>query len=102
MNGQTRGNRLIGLSADRLAGAIGLLLALALTLGGVMPAYAQTDGFPEPDCLFEGTAYTLSPAGPVPEGTLVQAFVGGEMREETTTDAAGFYAFWVPATLATG
>jgi hypothetical protein len=96
MNGHARGNRLIGLSADRLAGAIGLLLALALVAGGVMPAYAQTDGIPEPPCGFEGTAYTLSPAGPVPEGTLVQAFVGEEMREQTTTDAAGFYAFWVP------
>jgi len=96
MNGQTRGNRLTGPSADRLAGAIGLLLALALMAGGVMPAYAQTDGIPEPDCLFEGTAYTLSPAGPVPEGTLVQAFVGEEMRDSDTTDATGFYELTVP------
>jgi hypothetical protein len=97
MNGQTRGNRLIGLSADRLAGAIGLLLALALTLGGVMPTYAQTDPFPEPNCLFEGTAYTLSPAEPVPEGTLVQAFVGEDLRDwHTTEDATGYYELDVP------
>ena len=94
MNGQTRGNRLTRLSADRLGGAIGLLLALALTLGGVMPAYAQD--FPWEPHLFEGTASTLTPAEPVPEGTLVQAFVGAELRVGTVTGAEGHYYFQVP------
>jgi uncharacterized repeat protein (TIGR02543 family) len=98
MNGQTRGNRLIGLRADRLAGAIGLLLAVALIAGGALPAYAQGDGIPEMPHLFEGTARTLSPAGPVPAGTLVQAFVGVEMRASTTTGADGHYYFEVPGT----
>jgi hypothetical protein len=100
MNGQTRGNRLIGLRADRLAGAIVLLLALALIAGGVLPVYAS-DGIPvipEMPHLFEGTASTLTPAGPVPEGTLVQAFVGVELRASTTTGAGGHYYFEVPGT----
>jgi hypothetical protein len=54
MNGQTRGNRLIGPSSDRLAGAIGLLLVLTLIAGGVMPVYARTDGIPVLPHLFEG------------------------------------------------
>jgi len=97
MNGQTRGNTLIGLRADRLAGAIGLLLAVALIAGSVLPAYAF-DGIPEMPHLFEGTASTLSPAGPVPEGTLVQAFVGGELRASTSTGAGGHYYFEVEGT----
>jgi len=89
---QTRGNRL---RADRLAGAIGLLLALALIAGGALSAYAS---IPEMPHLFEGTASTLTPAGPVPEGTLVQAFVGGEVRASTTTGTDGHYYFEVPGT----
>jgi len=95
MNGQTRGNTLIGIRADRLAGAIGLLLALALVAGGVLPVYA---GIPQMPHLFEGTASTLSPPEPVPEGTLVQAFVGVELRASTTTGAGGHYYFEVPGT----
>jgi hypothetical protein len=96
MNRQTRGNRLIGLSADRLAGAVGLLLALALVAGGILPVYAQFDDIPAPPHLFEGTASTLSPAEPVPAGTLVQAFVGTELRASATTGAGGHYYFEVP------
>jgi hypothetical protein len=96
MNRQTRGNRLIGLSANRLAGAVGLLLALALVAGAVLPVYAQFDDVPAAPHLFEGTASTLSPAEPVPAGTLVQAFVGTELRASTTTGAGGHYYFEVP------
>ena len=96
MNGQTRGSRLIGASAERLAGAIGLLLALAVVAAGVVPAYAQTGDFPLPPHLFEGTASTLSPAAPVPAGTLVQAFVGTDLRASTAAEAGGHYYFAVP------
>ncbi len=96
MNGQTRRNSLRRWRAGWLAGAIGLLLALALIAGGVVPAYAQTDEFPSAPHLFEGTVSTLSPAGPVPAGTLVQAFVVTELRASTTTEAGGHYHFAVP------
>jgi uncharacterized repeat protein (TIGR02543 family) len=95
MNRQIRGNRLIGLSADRLAGAVGLLLALALVAGGILPVYAQFDDMPAAPHLFEGTASTLSPAEPVPAGTLVQAFVGTELRASATTSTGGHYFFEV-------
>jgi uncharacterized repeat protein (TIGR02543 family) len=45
---------------------------------------------------FLGTVNTLTPPGPVPAGTLVQAFVGTEKRAETTTDAESKYALLVP------
>ena len=80
--------------ADRLAGAVGLLLGLVLIVGSVMPAYAQ-GVIPSPPHGFAGTVSTLSPAGPVPEGTLVQGFVDGELRGETTTDAEGKYVLLV-------
>jgi hypothetical protein len=95
MKGQTRRSRLIGVSADRLAGAIGLLLALALIAVAVVPAYAQGE-FPSAPHLFEGTARTLTPAAPVPAGTLVQAFVGAELRSSTQAGANGHYYFEVP------
>jgi uncharacterized repeat protein (TIGR02543 family) len=40
---------------------------------------------------FAGTASSLTPAGPVPAGTVVQAYVGTELRGETTTKAGGAY-----------
>jgi hypothetical protein len=95
MNGQTHRKRLIGVSADRLAGAVALLLVVAVVAGGVMPVYAAGE-FPLPPHLFEGTARTLSPAAAVPAGTLVQAFVGTELRASTTTEAGGHYYFEVP------
>jgi hypothetical protein len=96
MNGQTRRGSLRRRRAGWLAGAIGLLLALALVVGGVVPAYAQTDEWPLPPHLFEGTVSTLSPAEPVPAGTLVQAFVGTDLRVSTTTSTGGHYYFAVP------
>jgi uncharacterized repeat protein (TIGR02543 family) len=89
MIGQTSGNDLRRRRAGRLAGALGLLLALALMAGGVLPAYA--DGPPTWPHVFYGTVSTFTPAGPVPEGTLVQAFVGTALGAETTTDAESNY-----------
>jgi uncharacterized repeat protein (TIGR02543 family) len=40
---------------------------------------------------FAGIVSTVTPAGPVPAGTLVQAYVGAELRGETTTKAGGMY-----------
>ena len=95
MIGQTSGNNLRRRRAGRLAGALGLLLALALMAGGVLPAYAQGQ-IPQMPHGFLGTVSTLSPAGLVPEGTLVQAFVDAELRAEDTVDAEGKYGFLVP------
>jgi uncharacterized repeat protein (TIGR02543 family) len=86
---QTSGNDLRRRRAGWLAGALTLLLALALIAGGVLPAYA--DGVPQMPMGFAGTVSTLTPAGPVPAGTLVQAFVNAELRAETTTEAEGRY-----------
>ena len=94
MIGQTSGNSLRRQRAGWLVGAIGLLLALALIGGGVLPAYAQ-GGIPQMPHGFAGTVSTLTPPGPVPEGTLVQAFVGTTLRAETTV-AGGKYYFLVP------
>jgi hypothetical protein len=41
--------------------------------------------------LFSGTVSTVTPAGPVPAGILVQAYVGTQLRGETTTEANGHY-----------
>jgi uncharacterized repeat protein (TIGR02543 family) len=94
MIGQTSGNSLRRRRAGRLAGALGLLLALALIGGGVLPVYAQGP-IPVPPEAFAGTVSTLTPAGLVPQGTLVQAFVDGTKKAETTTDAEGKYFLMV-------
>jgi len=94
MIGQASGNDLRRRRAGRLAGALGLLLALALIGGAVLPASA--DGPPTWPSVFYGTVSTLTPAGPVPEGTLVQAFVNGELRVSDNTDAEGNYFLSVP------
>jgi len=89
MIGQISGNDLRRRRAGRLAGALGLLLALALIGGVALPAYA--DGIPEMPMGFAGTASTVTPAGPVPAGTLVQAYVGAALRGETISKAGGVY-----------
>jgi len=94
MIGQTSGNDLKRRRAGRLAGALGFLLALALIGGSILPVYAA--GPPGMPNVFMGTVSTLAPAGPVPQGTLVQAFVGGGWRAETTTDAQSQYFLIVP------
>jgi hypothetical protein len=92
MIGQTSGNDLRRQRASRLAGALGLLLALALIGGGILPAYVAAQGpIPQMPMGLSGTASTVTPAEPVPAGTLVQAYVGAELRGETTTEAGGLY-----------
>jgi hypothetical protein len=93
---QTSGNDLRRRWASRLAGALGLLLALVLIGGGVMPVYVSAQGIPPMPMGLAGTVSTLTPPGPVPAGTLVQAFADTELLEETTTDAEGKYFFLVP------
>ena len=97
MNGQTRGNRLTGRRAGRLAGAVGLVLALVLMAGGLLPvpATAQGDVPPMPHG-FEGAVSVLDPPGPLPEGTVVEAFVDGNKTAETNVDAQSRYLFLVP------
>jgi hypothetical protein len=41
--------------------------------------------------LFSGTVSTVTPAGPVPAGILVQAYVGSQLRGESITEANGHY-----------
>jgi len=91
MIGQTSGNDLRRRRASRLAGALGLLLALALIGGVALPAYVSAQGVPQQPMGFAGIASTVTPAGPVPAGTLVQAYVGTSLRAETTTKAGGVY-----------
>lgn len=83
-----------GRRAGRLVGALGLLLALVL-LVGVAPAYAQDDEFPpQLPHYFAGTVSTSS--GPVPEGTVVDAWVEGVKKVETAVTAQSTYELLVP------
>ena len=77
---QISGNDLRRRRASRLAGALGLLLALALIGGVALPAYVVLKAYRKCRWASAGTASTLTPAGPVPAGTLVQAYVGTELR----------------------
>jgi len=100
MKAQITGNSLRGRRAGRLAGALGLLLALVLLVGGVLPAYAN-DLEPPPQLphLFEGTVSVISPPGPVAEGTVVEALVDGVKKAETTVNATSGYQLVVPGEL---
>jgi len=91
MIGQISGNDLRRRRASRLAGALGLLLALALIGGVALPAYVSAQGVPPMPMGFTGIVSTVTPAGPVPAGTLVQAYVGSALRGETVTKAGGVY-----------
>jgi uncharacterized repeat protein (TIGR02543 family) len=91
MNRQTSGNDLRRRRAGRLAGALGLLLALALIGGVALPAYVGAQGIPPIPMGFAGIASTVTPAAPVPAGKLVQAYVGAALRGETVTKAGGVY-----------
>jgi len=88
MTGQTMENKTTRRRARWLAGALGLLLALGLVGGGVLPVSGQIPALPMG---FAGTVSTLTPAEPVPAGTLVQAYVGTQLRAEVTTRAGGVY-----------
>jgi len=96
MKEQITGNSLRGRRAGRLVGALGLLLALVL-VGGVLPAYAN-DLEPPPQLphLFMGTVSAISPPGPVPQGTVVEALVDGVKKAETTVNATSGYLLVVP------
>jgi len=76
-------------------GALGLLLALVLLAGVALPAYAD-DLEPPPQIphYFTGTVSTLM--GSVPEGTVVEAFVEGVKKAETTVNAENRYELDVP------
>jgi len=76
-------------SADRLAGALALLLALCLIVSGVTPAYA--DEPPPMPHQFYGTVKL--DGSPVQQGTLVEAFVDDVKQAETTVDGQGRYGY---------
>ena len=100
MKTQITGNDLRGPRAGRLVGALGLLLALVLLAGGLLPAYA-TDLEPPPQLphYFAGTVSVIIPPGPVPEGTVVEALVDGVKKIETTVDEESGYELLVPGEL---
>jgi len=83
-------NKLTGRSAGRLTGALGLLLALCLIAGGVMPAYA-IEPPPEMSHQFYGTV--SFDGDPVAQGTLVEAFVDDVKEAETIMDGEGRYGY---------
>jgi hypothetical protein len=93
MKEQITGNDLRGRRAGRLAGALGLLLALVLLTGVVVPAYAN-DMPPQLPHYFAGTVSTSE--GPVPEGTVVEALVDGVKKAETAVNAESRYELLVP------
>ena len=93
MKEQITVNNWRGRRAGRLAGALGLLLALVL-LVGAMPAYAQDDEFPpQLPHFFGGTVSTSN--GPVPEGTVVEAFLEGVKKAETAVTNTSSYILLV-------
>jgi hypothetical protein len=94
MKKQITGSDWRGRRAGWLVGALGLLLALVL-LVGVVPVYAQDDDFPpQLPHYFAGTVSTSS--GPVPEGTVVDAWVEGIKKAETAVTAQSTYELLVP------
>jgi len=88
MKKQITGSDWRGRRAGRLAGALGLLLALVLLTGIVVPVCAD-DLPPAIPCYFAGTVSTSK--GAVPEGTVVQAFRDGAYVDETTVTANSTY-----------
>jgi len=94
MKEQITGNNLRRRGAGMLVGALGLLLALVL-LVSIAPAYAQDGGMPPAvPHYFAGTVSTSD--GPVGEGTVVDAWVEGVKKAETTVTAQSTYEFLVP------
>ena len=78
----------------RGAGALGLLAALILLAGLVVPAYAD-EMPPQLPHGFTGTVRYANQTGTVAEGTVVEALVGGAKKAETTVDAEGRYSIAV-------
>jgi len=96
MIGQTSGNLTATRRAGRLAGVLVLLLAvLALAIGGMPPAYAS-DLPPTWPHVFVGTVSTITPPGPVPEGTPLEVYVGGVLKAGTEVEEDGKYVVETP------
>jgi len=97
MKVQITGNDLRGWRAGRLGGALGLLLALVLLAGGVLPTYAE-DLEPPPQLphYFAGTVSVTNPPGPVSQGTVVEALIDGVTKAETTVNGQSGYELVVP------
>jgi len=95
MRKQITGSYWRGRGVGRLVGALGLLLALVLLTGVVLPAYAQDDEMPpQLPHYFAGTVSTSD--GPVAQGTAVEAFLGGVKEAETAVTAQSTYELIVP------
>ena len=96
MKKEMTGSSWRGGRAGRLVGALGLLLALVLLMGVVVPAYAQDDEEMPPQLphYFAGTV--SSSAGSVAEGTAVDAYIDGVEKAETTVTAQSTYEILVP------
>jgi hypothetical protein len=90
VKGQITRNDLRRRRAARPVGALGLLLALVLLAGGVLPAYAN-DIEPPPQLPHYFTGTVSTPEGPVPEGTVVEALLNGVKKAETTVNAESRY-----------
>jgi hypothetical protein len=94
MKDQITGSDWRGQRVGRLVGTLGLLLTLTL-LVGVLPAYGADDGMPPAvPHYFTGTVSTST--GPVPEGTVVEAFLEGVKAANATVTAESTYVLWVP------
>jgi len=94
MKEQITGSNWRGQRAGRLVGALAFLLALVL-LVGVLPAHAQDDELPpQLPHYFAGTVTNSN--GPVSEGTVVDAWLEGVKKAETTVTAQSTYELLVP------
>jgi len=94
MKKQITGNNWRGQRAGKLVGAFGLLLALVLMVV-IVPAYAQDDEYPpQLPHFFSGTVSTSS--GSVPGGTVVEAFLDGVKKADTTVTNTSTYQLLVP------
>ncbi|TET73618.1 MAG: hypothetical protein E3J42_06905, partial [Dehalococcoidia bacterium] len=94
MRGQTSSNRLTGRTAGRLAGAVGVLLALCLIASPVMPSYASAP--PVIPHYFSGSVSFNGTL--VEEGTEVKAFVDDVEEASTTVGDQSRYTLEVPGT----
>jgi hypothetical protein len=76
-------------------GALGLLLALVLLAGLSLPALGHDDTPPLMPHGFFGAVRYVNTTDPVPEGMVVEAFVGGVKKAEGAVNAEGRYALAV-------
>jgi hypothetical protein len=94
MKEQMTGSNWRGRKAGRLAGALGLLLALVL-LVSVGPVYAQDDEMPPAIPHFFAGTVSTSNGQTVPGGTWVEAWIEGVKRADTPVTSTGTYALFV-------